>query len=116
MLRLVCKSKIQSAKVTGKNLRYTGSIVIDENLMQRADILPYEIVMVVNLNNGERFETYVIPGRKNSGIIALQGGAARLGEIGDCLIVISYAFLEGRELKEYKPKMVLLNEKNKIKR
>jgi aspartate 1-decarboxylase len=116
MLRLVCKSKIQPATVTEKNLQYRGSIVIDENLMQKANILPYEIVMVINLNNGERFETYVIPGRKNSGIIALQGGAARLGEVGDQLIIISYAFLEERELKKYKPKMILLNEKNRIKR
>lgn len=116
MLRLVCKSKIQSAVVTEKNLQYTGSIVIDENLMQNANILPYEIVMVINLNNGERFETYVIPGRKNSGMIALQGGAARLGEVGDRLIIISYAFLEEKELKKYKPKMVLLDKKNQIRR
>lgn len=116
MLRLICKSKIQPATVTEKNLQYMGSIVIDEDLMQKADILPYEIVMIINLNSGERFETYVIPGRKKSGIIALQGGAARLGEVGDQLIIISYAFLEEKEIKKYKPTMVLLNKKNQIKK
>lgn len=116
MLRIVCKSKIQPATVTGINLKYLGSIIVDEKLMQAADILPYEIVLVVNLNTGDRFETYVIPGRKNSGTVALQGGAARLGEVGDKLIIISYAFLEEKEAKKYRPKIVILNEKNRIKR
>lgn len=116
MLRLICKSKIQPATVTEKNLQYMGSVVIDENLMLAADILPYEMVTVVNLNNGERFETYVITGKKKSGIIALQGGAARLGEIGDQLIILSAVFLEEKEVKKYKPKIVLLNSRNQIKK
>jgi len=115
MLRIFCKSKIQPATVTEKNLQYIGSIVLDENIMQAADILPYEIVVAVNLNNGERFETYVIPGRKNSGIVALQGGAARLGEVGDQLIILSYIFLEEKERIKYKPKIILLDEKNQVK-
>ncbi len=113
MIRIICKSKIQPVRVTEVNLKYSGSIVIDQILMKEADILPFEIVLVVNLNTGERFETYVIPGRKNSGTIALQGGAARLGEIGDELIVISYAFLEDAEAKTYKPKIILVDEKNR---
>lgn len=114
MLRIVCKSKIQPATVTGINLKYLGSIIVDEKLMQAADILPYEIVLVVNLNTGDRFETYVIPGRKNSGTVALQGGAARLGEVGDKLIIISYAFLEEKEAKKYKPKIVILDHRNHL--
>lgn len=116
MLRLICKSKIQPATVTEKNLQYMGSVVIDENLMLAADILPYEMVTVVNLNNGERFETYVITGKKKSGIIALQGGASRLGEIGDRLIILSAVFLEEKEVKKHKPKIVLLNSRNQIKK
>lgn len=116
MMRIVCKSKIQPATVKEKNLRYFGSIAIDERLMNAADILPYEIVLVVNLNSGARFETYVIPGKKNSGLVALQGGAARLGEVGDQLIIISYAFLEEKELKKYKPRVVVLDKRNRIRK
>lgn len=115
MLRLMCKSKIHNATITAKNINYTGSIKIDEALLEKADMLLYEIVLVVNLNNGERFETYVIPGKKNSGEIALQGGTARLGEIGDKIIIISYAYLESDSAKNHKPKFVHLNEKNKPK-
>ncbi|MDH5662258.1 MAG: aspartate 1-decarboxylase, partial [Elusimicrobiota bacterium] len=78
MLRMMCKSKIQKATVTEANLEYEGSIAIDKNIMAEADILPYEIVLVVNLNTGARFETYAIPAANNSGMIGLQGGAARL--------------------------------------
>ncbi|MBU0951874.1 MAG: aspartate 1-decarboxylase [Elusimicrobia bacterium] len=113
MLRLMCKSKIQRLTVTEKNINYSGSIKIDETLLQKADILPYEVVLVVNVNTGARFETYTIPAKKNSGVIGLQGGAARLGEVGDKLIIISSAYLETEQAKILKPKMVLVNEKNK---
>jgi len=113
MLRMMCKSKIQQATVTETNLEYEGSIAIDRNIMVRADILPHEIVLIVNLNTGARFETYVIPARKNSGVIGLQGGAARLGEAGDKLIIISYGFVEEAKAKVHKPKIVFLDEKNR---
>lgn len=114
MLRMMCKSKIQKATVTETNLEYEGSIAIDKNIMAEADILPYEIVLVINLNTGARFETYAIPAGKNSGVIGLQGGAARLGEVGDKLIIISYEFVEEEKAKVYKPEIVLLDEENKI--
>jgi len=116
MLRMMCKSKVQKATVTETNLEYEGSIAIDKNIMAKADILPYEIVLIVNLNTGARFETYAIPARKNSGVIGLQGGAARLGEVGDKLIIISYEFVEEEKAKVYKPNIVFLDEKNKIKK
>jgi len=110
---MMCKSKIQKATVTETNLEYEGSISIDRNIMVKADILPYEMVLIVNLNTGARFETYAIPAGKNSGVIGLQGGAARLGEVGDKLIIISYAFIQEERAKVYKPKIVLLDEKNR---
>ena len=114
MFRMLLKSKIHRATVTNTNLRYIGSITIDERLMREANILPYEIVQVVNMHTGVRFETYVIKGKKNSGAIELNGGAARLGEKGDELIVISYTFLEEETLNRHKPRIVLVNSKNKI--
>jgi aspartate 1-decarboxylase len=110
---MMCKSKIQQATVTETNLEYEGSISIDRNIMLKADIVPYEIVLIVNLNTGARFETYTIPARNNSGIIGLQGGAARLGQVKDKLIIISYAFIEDEKAKAYKPKIVFLDKKNR---
>ena len=112
-MRLFCKSKIHGAIVTTKNISYQGSIAIDRKLLQLADILPNEIVLVVNINTGGRFETYVIQQPYGSGKIGLQGGAARLGEIGDKLIIISYVFLEDKEVKSYKPKIIMVDEKNR---
>ena len=114
MLVTICKSKIHRVTVTDANLNYEGSITIDEKLLQAADILPYEKVQVVNLNNGERFETYVLVGKANSGIVCLNGPAARLGQVGDLLIVISYCHLEFEEAKKYKPKVVYVDSKNTI--
>jgi len=113
---MMCKSKIQKATVTETNLEYEGSIAIDRNIMVKADILPYEMVLIVNLNTGARFETYAIPAGRNSGVIGLQGGAARLGEVGDKLIIISYAFIQEEKVKVYKPKIVFLDEENRIKK
>ena len=114
MLITMCKSKIQGAIITAKELNYGGSITIAEELLNAADILPNEKVQVVNFNNGIRFETYVILGRENSGI-CLNGPAARLGEIGDKIIIISYGSFEKEELTDFKPKIIYVNEQNRIK-
>lgn len=113
-MRLMCKSKIQRPTVTEKKINYSGSIKIDETLLEKADILPYEVVLVVNVNTGARFETYAIPAKRNSGTIGLQGGTARLGEVGDKLIIISSVYIETDLAKKSKPKMIFVNEKNKI--
>ncbi|OIO75216.1 MAG: aspartate 1-decarboxylase [Elusimicrobia bacterium CG1_02_37_114] len=112
MFRMMAKSKIQLAKVTAKNLRYLGSITIDKALMEFADIYPYEIVLVVNLTTGARFETYVIEGKRNSGKIELNGGAARMGEIGDELIIISSEMVEEEKARKYKSKLIFLDKNN----
>jgi aspartate 1-decarboxylase len=114
MLITVCKSKIHRAVVTEADLNYEGSITIDENLIKEADLLPYEMVQVLNQNNGERFETYVLKGKAGSGTICLNGPAARLGQVGDILLVISYCLLDEKEAKKHKPKLVYVDEKNKI--
>jgi len=114
MLITICKSKIHRVTVTDANLNYEGSITIDKKLLDEANILPNERVQVVNLNNGARFETYVMAGKANSGVVCLNGPAARLGEVGDLLIVISYCHLEFEEAKKYRPRVVYVNEKNKI--
>jgi aspartate 1-decarboxylase len=114
MLVTMCKSKIHRVTVTDANLNYEGSITIDEKLIKKANLLPYEKVQVVNLNNGERFETYVLVGKADSGIICLNGPAARLGLVGDLLIVISYCHMEPEEAKKHKPRIVHVNSKNKI--
>ncbi len=108
------KSKIHRATVTEANLNYVGSITIDEDLMTAANIYEGEKVQIVNNNNGERFETYVIKGEAGSGMICLNGAAARKAEVGDIIIIISYAFLSPDEAKQYHPVSVLVDEKNKI--
>jgi aspartate 1-decarboxylase len=113
MMRWMCKSKIHRATVTEANLAYEGSISVDESLMEAADIVPYEMVQVFNINNGERFETYAIPGPKGSSVICLNGAAARLGVVGDKIIIISSAMVEESEVPSYSPKVVFVNEKNK---
>jgi aspartate 1-decarboxylase len=114
MLITVCKSKIHRAKITEANLDYEGSITIDKELMDAADILANEKVQVLNLNNGARFETYVFVGEANSGTICLNGPAARLGQVGDLLIIVSYCHLEFEEAKKYQPKVVYVDKENKI--
>ncbi len=109
------KSKIHRAVVTDANLNYEGSITIDETLMKQANILPNEKVQVVNNNNGARIETYAIKGEPNSGVICLNGAAARLFEKGDVVIIISYCSLETDEAKNHNPKVVFVDEKNRIK-
>lgn len=114
MFLTVFKSKIHRAVVTQADLNYVGSITIDEALMEAADILPNEKVQVVNNNNGARFETYVIPGPRDSGIICLNGAAARLVQPGDTVIIITYAMLDREEARAFKPTVVLVDEQNKI--
>lgn len=114
MLRCILRAKIHTATVTDSNLSYEGSITIDESLLKKAGIIPYEQVMVSNLNNGERFETYVIPGRKGSGEICLNGPTARKGVVGDRVIIFCYRYFQDRELRGFKPTIVLLDEKNRI--
>lgn len=114
MRRIMCKSKIHRATVTQSELYYEGSLTVDSDLLDAADILPYERVQVCNVNNGERFETYIIPGKRRSGTICLNGAAARLGSVGDELIIITYGTYSEEELKSYKPTVLLLDKQNKI--
>ncbi len=114
MLRTMCKSKIHRATVTDANLNYVGSITIDAELMEKADILPYEKVQVVNNNNGARLETYVITGERGRGDICLNGAAARLVQPGDTVIIISYAQYSREELVNFQPKIVFVNEENRV--
>lgn len=114
MQRIMLKSKIHRAKITDANLYYEGSFTIDEELLEVANILPYEKVSVVNINNGERLDTYVIPGVRGGRQFCLNGAAARKGAIGDEVIVISYSVFSEDELKDYKPIVVLLDKNNEI--
>ncbi len=102
----VVKSKIHKVTVTDANLQYVGSITIDEDLMDAANIIENEKVQIVNINNGERLETYVIKGERNTGMICLNGPAARKAELGDVIIIISYASIEFEEAKLFKPTLV----------
>ncbi len=108
------KSKIHRATVTEANLSYVGSITIDEALMEAADLLPNERVQVVNNHNGARLETYVIPGERDSRVICLNGAAARLVQVGDEVIIISYGLFSKEETRTYSPKIVFVDEQNRI--
>lgn len=108
----VVKSKIHRVTVTGADLNYIGSITIDESLMEASNLIEGEKVTIVNINNGERFETYVIKGLKNSGEITLNGPAARRVQEGDIIIIISYALMDFEEAKTFKPWLVFPNEKD----
>ena len=112
MQRFLMKSKLHGATVTQCELGYMGSLAIDRNLMEVADLVLNEKIQVVNLNNGERFETYVIEGEAGSGIIGANGGAARLCQAGDDLLIISYCQLEDEESKSFQPKVIILDDEN----
>ncbi|MCG9968287.1 aspartate 1-decarboxylase [Pelotomaculum terephthalicicum JT] len=114
MFLTLFKSKIHRATVTDANLNYMGSITIDEDLMEAADILVNEKVQIVNNNNGARFETYVIKGSRGSGVICLNGAAARLVQPGDTVIIISYVILDRAEAQVFQPVIVNVDEKNKV--
>lgn len=110
----VLKSKIHRAAITEANLNYVGSITIDEDLLNAANIIENEKVQVVNVNNGERLETYVIRGKRGSGICCLNGPAARKGMVGDVVVIISYASIDFEEAKSFKPWIVFPKEGNKL--
>ena len=114
MLVHVVKSKIHRVKVTGADLNYIGSITIDEDLMDAANLVQGEKIQIVNNNNGERLETYAIPGPRNSGEITLNGAAARKVAPGDVLILISYAMMDIEEARNFKPSLVFPNEANNL--
>ena len=114
MFRTVFKSKLHRATVTQACLDYVGSITIDEDLMDAADIFINEKVQVVDINNGERLETYAIPGPRGSGVICLNGAAARLVQPGDKVIIITYAVVDEKEAKKWKPTVAFLNDANQI--
>lgn len=114
MFRTMMKSKIHRARVTEANLNYVGSITIDQDIIDRVGILPHEKVQIVNNNNGARLETYVIAGERNSGVVCLNGAAARLVQPGDVIIIVSYAMLSEEELKDFRPKVALMNEHNEV--
>ncbi|MGB9662044.1 MAG: aspartate 1-decarboxylase [Moorellaceae bacterium] len=115
MWRIMMKSKIHRATVTAANLNYVGSITIDSELLEAADILPQEKVQVVNINNGARFETYAIAGERGSGMICVNGAAARLVQPGDIIIIISYGFFPDDEARKVQPKVILVDENNRLK-
>jgi aspartate 1-decarboxylase len=114
MQRIVLKAKIHRATVTDADLNYEGSITIDKVLLNATDILPFEKVDIYNITNGERFSTYVIEGKENSGEICLNGAAARLVQKGDKIIIASYAIIDTSKLKDFKPQIVLVDDINKI--
>lgn len=114
MFLTIFKSKLHRATVTEANLNYVGSITIDETLLEAANILPGEKVQIVNNNNGARLETYTIKGERNSGVICLNGAAARLVQPGDTVIIIAYAMMTHEEAKTFEPNVVFLNGKNQI--
>ena len=110
----VFKSKIHRCRVTEANLNYEGSVTIDSDLMEAADILPHEQVQVLNVNNGERFDTYAIRGPRGSGVICLNGPAARLAHVGDLVIILTYASMEREELERHTPRVVMVDDRNRI--
>ena len=115
MLRQMLKAKIHRAVITEADLHYEGSLTIDEDLMKKVGIIPYERVKVYNISNGERFDTYAIKGDAGSGVIGLNGAAARKGMIGDLIIIVAFGFYSEAELENYMPKIALIDEKNRVK-
>lgn len=111
----VLKSKVHRAIITEANLHYVGSLTLDEELMEAANMIEHEKVQIVNVNNGERIETYLIKGKRGSGVCCLNGPAARKGQVGDIIVIISYATMEFEEAKNFKPWVVFPKEGNKLK-
>ncbi|HYK73448.1 MAG TPA: aspartate 1-decarboxylase [Pseudoneobacillus sp.] len=115
MFRTMMNGKIHRARVTEANLNYVGSITIDEDILDAVGMIANEKVQIVNNNNGARLETYIIPGERGSGVICLNGAAARLVQEGDIVIIISYALVPEDKINEHKPKVAIMNEQNQIK-
>ncbi|OYY92422.1 MAG: aspartate 1-decarboxylase [Hydrogenophilales bacterium 28-61-23] len=116
MQRTLLKSKLHRVRVTASELEYEGSCAIDELLLEAADIREYEKIEIYNINNGERFSTYAIRGQKGSGMISVNGAAARKVAVGDLLIIATYSVYNEIELAQFEPKLVYVDEKNRIKR
>ncbi|GAA0480919.1 aspartate 1-decarboxylase [Salinibacillus aidingensis] len=114
MFRTMMNAKIHRARVTEANLNYVGSVTIDQDILDKVGILPHEKVQIVNNNNGARIETYVISGERGSGVMCLNGAAARQFQEDDVIIIISYAVLSESELAEHQPVIALMNENNEI--
>jgi aspartate 1-decarboxylase len=114
MLRTMFKSKIHRATVTHADLHYVGSVTVDEDLLEAADLLPGEQVAIVDITNGARLETYVIPGERGSGVLGINGAAARLVQPGDLVILISYAQLEDAEARAFQPRVVHVDAANRV--
>lgn len=114
MFRMMMNSKLHRAVVTEANLNYVGSITIDSALLEKANMLPNEKVHVVNNNNGARFETYIIAGERNSGVICVNGAAARLVQQGDVVIILSYVYMSNEEARNHEPTVLLMDENNKV--
>jgi aspartate 1-decarboxylase len=115
MLRVMLKSKIHRASITESNLAYEGSLTIDADLLRAADILPYEMVHIFNISNGERFQTYAIEGESGSGVMCLNGAAARKGAPGDLIIVSTFATYDDAALEEHHPRIILVDAHNRRK-
>ncbi|WP_416728820.1 aspartate 1-decarboxylase [Fictibacillus sp. JL2B1089] len=114
MFRTLMKGKIHRATVTESNLNYVGSITIDEDILDAVDMIPNEKVQIVNNNNGARFETYIIPGKRGSGVMCLNGAAARLVQEGDVVIVISYGMYDETEARHHVPKVAIMDKSNRV--
>jgi aspartate 1-decarboxylase len=115
MLRTMMKAKIHRAKVTDSNLDYQGSVTIDETLLNKAGIIPYEQVDIYNITNGERFTTYAIKGPRDSGVICINGAAAHKAKKGDLVIIVTYAAFQDSELQGFEPRVVFVDEQNRMK-
>ena len=114
MTRCMLKGKIHRATVTGADLHYEGSITVDEELLEAADILPYEEVRIYNVNNGERFETYAIPGPRGSGVVCINGAAAHKASEGDIVIIACFAMADAAEARSWQPSLVYVDAANRI--
>jgi len=114
MFRTLMRAKVHGATLTDANLNYTGSVTLDAGIMEQLDMLPHEQVQVLNLNNGSRLITYLIAGEKGSGVVALNGAAARLGQPGDKLLIITYGMMSEEEARQFRPKVALMDEQNRV--
>lgn len=116
MMRYMLKSKIHRATITGANLNYEGSLTVARDIMDAVDMVPFEKINVYNIHNGERFETYVIEGEPGSGVIALNGAAARKGIVGDLIIIVTYCLVDDAVLTGFKPRVALMDSDNRIRK
>ena len=114
MFRQMLRSKIHRVKVTDACLEYEGSLTVDQTLLEAAGILPYEAVVISNLNNGERFTTYAIPGPRDTGMVSLNGPTARKGAIGDQIIIFCYEYYNEDEIKRHEPRIIRVDDKNRM--